>query len=151
MQPMTLERHADELRKVCQQLIPYSFSEVDANDEDLLPLKTRQIVVDGFDVSVNMSFAGLDKYRTESIQIQGVYTPFLPLYVVCKVARAFLGGKNLSCTDFVRDNRKVYTWIVRRRGTKSLRTTTKSSKGECEGFAYTILKPGHLNLYETKD
>lgn len=152
MQQKTLEEHAKELRRVCQHLVPYSFPKHDIREEeDLIPLKCRQIIVDGYDVSVNMSFSDFEKYQIENVQIQGVYTPFLPLYVVCKVAKAFLGERNLSCTDFVKNNRKIYNWMVRRRGNKTLKPSSKYMSGEFEGFSYTILKPGHLNLYETTD
>lgn len=149
--PQTLlERQADEMKRVVRHLTPYSFPKGNIEDEtDLLPLKNRAIVVDGYDVSLTLSESDFDSYMVESLQIQGVYTPFLPFYVVCKVARAFLGEAGLSHADFVKNNRKIYCWTARRKGGKTLKP--KAPQLKYEGFTYSMLKPGQLNLYGSKD
>ena len=149
MKMMTLDEHVNQLKKVCNQLIPYSIPKGTIEDElDLLPLKSGVIVVDGYDISVNLSISDYEKYSTETIQIQGLFTPFLPFFLVCKIAKAFLGEENLSYAEFIRNNRRIYSWIVRKRGNKILKPAGKVSWDEYDGFKYAITNPGFANLYD---
>lgn len=139
-----LEQHVAELRDLAKTLMPYSFPKVSVEDDaEVIPLRTRQLVIDGYDVAVTFCISDYDKHHLESLQIQGVYTPFLPFALVCKIARFFLGSEHLSYTDLVRDNRKIYCWTIRRRKGRVVPLTKKVSHDSYEGLTYNVLKLGN--------
>lgn len=143
--PITLSQHVNELRNLAKTLIPYSFPRVNVDeDKEVIVLRTRQIIVDGFDVVVTFCISDHDKYHLESLQIQGLHTPFLPFSLVCKIARAFLGSQHLAYADLVRENRKIYCWTVRKKRGKIV-PVKKPSSDSYEGLTYTVLKLGNSN------
>jgi hypothetical protein len=139
----TLEQHIIEMRQAAESLVQYSFPNVaPEHDQDVNPLKTRQLIIDGYDVLVTFCVADFKKYRLENIQIHGVYTPFLPFVLVCKIARQFLGSQHLSYEDFVKDNRKVYCWTIRKKQGRIIPMNRRTESDSYEGLTYSILKPG---------
>jgi hypothetical protein len=143
--PITLDQHVAELRSLANTLMSYSFPKVKIEeDQEVITLRTRQLVVDGFDIAVTLCMSDYDKYQLESLQIQGIHTPFLPFSLVCKIARCFLGAQHLSYTDIVRDNRKIYCWTIRKRRGKVV-PIKKLVSSTYEGFSYNVLKLGKSN------
>ena len=149
MQERPLTEHIKEMRNASELLIPYTYPAVDFDTEyTVLPLKCRTVVVDGYELALNYSIANYKKYFIESVQIQSVYTPFLPFLLVCNIAKSFLGNKHLSYVDFVRNHKKIYCWTVRKRKGSAISPSKKSQPASYEGFEYNILNPGSVNLYE---
>lgn len=144
-----LRKCVDEMKRISDLLIPYTYPKVDFEEEyDILPLKCRTEIIDGYDLSLNYSRADFKKYQTDSLQIQSVYTPFLPFYVVCKVAQAFLGTQHLFYIDFMKNERKIYCWTVRFKNGRAISSTSKATPSSFEGLKYNVLKPGSVNLFE---
>lgn len=142
-----LSQHVEEMKRLSDQLVPYSFPNVDFEEECIIiPLKCRTVTVDGYDMSVSYSKSDYQKYMVESVQIQSNYTPFLPFNVVCKVARAYLGSEHLSYVDFMKNQKKIYCWTVRKKRDKAVPPSKKSRPGSYEGFDYRILHPGPSDL-----
>lgn len=149
MQEKSLSQNVKEMRKLSLTLIPNTYPNVDFEEEaKILPLKCRTIIVDGYEISANFSTADYKKYSMESLQIQSVYTAFLPFNLVCKVARAFLGSEHLSYVDFMKQHKKIYCWTVKRKKDKAIPANKNSIFRTYEGFEYSIIKPGSVNLYE---
>lgn len=150
MHEKSLSQHVEEMGRIGDMLIPYTYPNVEFDEEYVvLPLKCKTITVDGYDLAINYSKSDYKKYMTVSLQIQSVYTPFLPFSLVCKIARAFLGSEHLSYIDFIKNNKKIYCWTVRLKNGTPVAISNKSKPTIYEGFAYSVLKHGSVNLYES--
>jgi len=144
----TLRENIWGMRKMASMLIPHTFPIVPfEHEQDVLVLKQRRITVDGYDTTICFSRADYGEYYLDSLQIQNASSPFLPFNLICKLGRAFLGEENLSYVDFVKDNRKVYCWTLRVRDEKPLPPSKKSEMSSYEGFEYSILAPGAVDLH----
>lgn len=121
MYHVPLEQTVGEMRALAKQLLPYSFPlashEVEA---DIAILKKREIVVDGYDVVVYFNNADYEDKILETLQVFGQHFSFLPFYLVCKLARAFLDDEKLSLTEVMhsatgkidKSCRKIYAWTL---------------------------------------
>lgn len=136
------------MKNMGSYLVPYTFPRVDFKiEQDVLLLKQRQIVVDGYDVLVCFSKADYGEYFLESLQLQASYAPFLPFTVVCKLGRAFLGKESISLIEFLRNTKKVYCWTKKQRDGRPLPPDKKTKPGSYEGFEFNILQPGTVDLF----
>lgn len=95
-------------------LLPYSFPIVPRQDEvDIACLKQREITIDGYDVGVYFNSCDYSSYKLESLQVFGRYFNSLPFYLVCKIARAFLGSEDLTLIESIdKSYRKIYVWTL---------------------------------------
>jgi len=109
-----LDDTIDEMRATAKQLIDFTHPQASKHDEhDIDCLKQRQITVDGYDVAVHFSISQFPSgRRVESLEIVGVYVPFLPMFLVCKIAGKFLGSYELKYAESFKKGRKVYIWTV---------------------------------------
>lgn len=133
---------------MARHLMPWTFPTVEFKEEqDILILKQHIDVIDGYDVTLCYSEADYEKYLLKSLQIQSTHAPFLPFNLVCKIGRAFLGSSNLSYIEFFRGNKKVYCWTVKARNGHLLPPGKKTKLGSFEGFEFSILNPGSVDLF----
>lgn len=136
------------MKRMGDMLIPYTFPLVDFKvEQDILLFKQKNLVVDGYDVLVCYSKADYQDYFLESVQAQAIFAPFLPFCLVCKIGRTFLGDDNLSYIEFFRNNRKVYCWTIKSRDDRPLPPDKGNKPGSYEGFEYSILQPGTVDLF----
>jgi len=136
------------MKHMARRLVPRTFPVVEFEEEqDVLVLKQHTDVIDGYDVTLCYSEADYEKYLLKSLQIQSIHAPFLPFNLVCKIGRAFLGSNNLSYIEFFRGNKKVYCWTVKARNGRLLPPGKKSKLGSFEGFEFSILSPGSVDLF----
>lgn len=148
MKTTSLQQVIEGMKTLAISLIPHTFPNVSfEHEQDVLVLKQRRVKVDGYDITVCYSRADYEKHFLDTLQIQNSSSPFLPFSLVCKLGRAFLGEQNLSYVDFVRDNKKVYCWTLRVRDEQPLPPYKKSKMSSYEGFEYSILSPGMVNLH----
>lgn len=148
MEKKTLYQEVEEMRSLANMLVPHTFPLVDfKHEQDILMLKQRNLLIDGYDILVCYSKADYGTYFLESIQLQSAFAPFLPFNIVCKLGRIFLGSKNLSYIEFFKNNKKVYCWTIKSREGRSLQPDKKTKPGSYEGFEYTILHPGSVDLF----
>lgn len=101
----------DAMRKMAILLIPYSHPRV-KDDADVMILKQRELVVDGYTVIVSLSRADYEGVYLDVISCTGKYMPFLPMPLLCKLGKMFLGGKELTFNEFLKSGRKFYSWMV---------------------------------------
>ena len=128
-------------------LIPHTIPKVSFEEEqEVLFLKQRSVTIEGYDLVLCFSKADYDKYVLHSLQVQGVYHMFLPFEVVVKTGRAFLGDRHLAFIDFIKGGRKIYCWTVRHREDTTVPPTSKSTKTNYNGFEFSLLKPGSIDL-----
>ena len=148
MTNQTLSQEVDDMKRIAELLIPYTFPEVAFEvEQEILLFKQRNIVVDGHKLHVCYSKAKYNEYFVESLQVQSLFSQFLPFSVVCKLGRVFLGYHNLSYVDFFKTNKKVYCWTIRSREGRSLPPDSNNQPGSFEGFEFTHLQPGTVDLF----
>jgi len=147
-----LDEQIEKIKEMGDSLIPYNFPLGNVKNEDeLLPLKTSELLVDGYNVIVHFSKADYEKHYLITVQIHGKYEPFLPFNLVTKLAKRFLGEENLYLVELLKDNRKIYCWTL---------TTTKDGEAvpnslqepvaeplEYEGLRYGYLLPQDVNFF----
>lgn len=144
---LNLDDEVEQMRNMAEMLVPFTFPVVDFKvEQEILVLKQRVVTVDGYDVLVVLSKAQYDNYFLESLQLQSTFAPFLPFTIVCKLGRAFLGPFNLSYVDFFKTNKKTYCWTIRTRDGRILVPDEENECGDFEGFKYSILQPGTVDL-----
>lgn len=108
-----LDEHIEEMRNAAHTLVPYTYPLVDEHDDKVVsPLKQRRVNVDGYEVLVMFSRSDYGENFVENLEIVALYSPFLPMHVVCKLATRFLGGHHLLHYSSYLEGRKVYVWKV---------------------------------------
>lgn len=143
-----LDRQIHRMEAMADMLIPFTFPEVPFEEEQqVLALKQHCVQVDGYNIVVCYSKADYEKYMLKTIQIQSIFTPFLPFSLVCKIGRKFLGSKHLSYVEFLRGSRKVYCWTIKVEDGEPMAPGKKTRPGSYEGFDYRILNPGSVDLH----
>jgi meiotically up-regulated gene 157 (Mug157) protein len=157
MKKTSLSEHIDQMKKMAEMLVRHTYpngfnKEGTANvtfddEQEIVLLKQRKVKVDGYSVTVCLSYANYEKYTLKSLQVQANQGAFLPFNVVCKVGREFLGDENISYVDFFRNNKKVYCWTVKTLNGEPLPPGKTATPSSYEGFDYSILNPGSVDLY----
>jgi hypothetical protein len=117
-----LDRHVKEMKNTAKFLMPYSFPAMPPEDEEIIaPLKQREITVDGYDLVVFFNNCSYGNIELETLQVYGKDFCFLPLTVVCKCVRKFLGDQELALVEIMHHNkqgildessRNIYVWTV---------------------------------------
>lgn len=142
------------MRNVGEQLIPYNFPKGDVHLEDELNfVKTKEVIVDGYEIILNFSKSDYTSanppHFTETLQIIGKNSAFLPFNMVVKLARRFLGNQHLSLLEILKDNRKIYCWTVclDKRGCPIEQPNEgRSLAMKFEGFEYEYMDPQKVRL-----
>lgn len=144
----TLGETVKVMKSMADMLVPKTYPRVGFEvEQDVILLKQRTIIVDGYETLVCYSKADYGDYFLESVQVQSTCAPFLPFNVVCKSGRAFLGSRNLCFVEFFKGHRKVYCWTIKSREGRSLPPDKKTKPGSYEGFAFSVLHPGSVDLF----
>ena len=137
-----------QMKSLAETLIPYSFPKRSADtEEDISILKTREEIIDGYEVSMYYGMADYATHQMETFQVYGQETPFLPFYLVCKLARRFLGDENLAMVDVYVNNKKLYIWTL----SKDLNGNSRPSIDdlsfcEFEGFKFGKMNQSQVNF-----
>ncbi len=146
---MKFEDSIKDLKKLGNHLVPYNFPLSGKLNEDdaLQPLKLIEVTVDGYEVVVHYNKSDYNEFYTETLQVFGKYCPFLPFYLVCKIARFCLGNKHLSFIDVIKEDKKFYCWTL---NTKlSGKAIPNKNLGEIcifEGFRYGHIHPSQVKF-----
>ena len=143
-----LQKIVDRTKNIANFLIPYTFPKANIKSEhEIVALKQEDIVVDGYQITICYSIADYDEYFLKSIQLQSIYSPFLPFAVVCKIGQMFLGKNNLSYVEFFQSNKKIYCWTTKTTDEKTLPPEKETKRGTYEGFDFNIIDPGLVDLF----
>jgi hypothetical protein len=135
-----------QMKNLAEILVQHTYPKANFEEEQTVSiLKQRMVIVDGYEVFLCFSIADYDKYILHTLQIQSVHTPFLPFNIVCKLGREFFGSKGLSYIEFLRNDKKIYCWILKFKN-GSLISENKSKLEVYEDFEFRILNPGSLDL-----
>lgn len=150
MENNSLEKTIKEIKSLGDILVSYNYPVASIDlEEDLQILKLRQITIDGYDIMICYSKADYEDKYCISLQIFGRYSVFLPFNVVSKVAKSFLGEKELSLTEIYQNNRKIYCWCLWANKTDNTPVSFegRSEKCEYEGWYYKYLEAKEINFY----
>lgn len=143
-----LRQEIDEMKAMAERLVPLTFPLVKFTEEqEVLLLKQRTVVVDGYPMLLCYSKADYEDYLLESLQVQSSYSPFLPFWMVCKVGRAFLGRHHLAFVEFFKNHRKVYCWMAKSRDGRRLHAEKNTVPASYEGFRYYKLNPNEVEVF----
>ena len=138
-------------RNLADELVPYNFPMGPVEMEYYIsPLKKCEVEVDGYTIVFHLNRALYENHHLETFQLYNKYAPFLPFYLVAKLARKVLGGHCLSLIEFYQEDRKIYCWSVclDSRGRPISSPIKEKSKPKIfEGFEYMHMTPEQLNLY----
>jgi len=109
-----IDKSIKELKNLAKILVPYNYPicTLGLQNDDLLIFKTRIFIVDGYSLIAHYQRCDYDKYYLDLLQLYGDYSTYLPLPVICKFAKRFLGNKELSLVETYKENRKIYCWTV---------------------------------------
>lgn len=145
------DSNLDALRNMAFNLVPYNFPVGPVELEYYIsPLKRSEATVDGYSIVFHLNRASYNDHYLESFQVYNKYAPFLPFFLVAKLARRALGSHHLSLVEFYQEDRKIYCWSVclDARG-RPIDTPIKERMDNrvFEGFRYGYMKPEQLNLY----
>lgn len=138
-------------RNLANDLVPLNFPIGPVDLEYYIsPLKKGEVSVDGYTIVFHFNRALYNNHYLETFQLYNKYAPFLPFYLVTKLAKKVLGGHLLSLVEFYQDDHKIYCWSVclDQRG----RPIASPAKEKCkqkffEGFEYSYMTPEQLNFY----
>lgn len=139
----------EEMRGVGDYLVSHSMPKVSKSEEiEILPLKQRIIVVDGYEVGVSFSKADYGSYYIETFLIWGKTSKFLPFILTSKLARYFLGQHELTLAETFKDKRRIYCWSVTTdRDGRPLEMKRDAEECEFEGFKYRYLQPNQIKFF----
>lgn len=112
MEIENLQSHVVGMKRLAEMLSQYSYPVRMTDEEDIAVLKQREIVVDGYTIVVYFGIADYGGIVLNVLSLTSKYSPFLPFALLCKVAVAFLGNKELSFVECSKDRQKVYTWMT---------------------------------------
>lgn len=140
-----------DMREFGEKMIPYNVPKgKKENEEDIGIFKSRNIVVDGYEIRAYYTISDFDSHRTEILQLWGVYAPFLPFTLICKLAKEFLGDSHLTLVEMFKDDRKIYCWTVNVDSDgKPIESPYEVDVEECmfEGLNYLYIDPSQVNFY----
>lgn len=137
-----LKEQIAQMKRMGRMLIPYTSPRVDYRTEaDVMPLKMRELTIDGYAVHVSYSVAEGDDAYTEIVQIMATTSPFLPHNVVCNIGKLFLGSEHLSLISFVKADRRVYCWIKKYIHEQEPLEPLLGRIERYEGWSYQMLPP----------
>lgn len=136
----SLDDHIEEMKNIADHLVEYTFPMVDLQEsKEIDCLKQRSIFVDGYSIGVHFSRVDFGEYYFEKLELVSVNTPFLPMFLVCKIGAKFLGSNGLRLTKQYASNRRIYTWDVK--VDKTGRPLPSSEETEnFEGFVFSYNK-----------
>ncbi len=144
-----IDKVIQEMKAMGDLLVDYSFPKVSSQEEDIVSfLKTRDMVIDGYAISIHYGKATYPNHILETFQCLGQRTPFVPFFLVVKLVRKFLGDKHLCFLDLFLNDKKVYCWTVSKDlDGKELPTEQRVLKEmNFEGFRYSFLHPSSVNF-----
>lgn len=120
-----LNKAVADLKRLSDFYMPYIKNKED--EADLAIFKQRTVIVDGYEIQLyfhkehhahfNADEEGDNQeYDILTLQVYSIHFPFLPFNLLCKIARKFLGDRNLALSEYLLMGRKVYVWNSVRSG-----------------------------------
>jgi hypothetical protein len=145
-----LDQTISEMKSLGEQLVEFTHPKADTSiEDDITVLRGRDVMVDGYHLTLFYSKADYGDYNLETFQVLGKWTPFVPFTVVCKLAKKFLGDKELCLVEIFLDQRKTYVWTLTTGPDSKPRHPVQAivSEIEFEGLTYCYMDPSDVNFF----
>jgi len=146
-----IESSIRELKNLGKILIPYNYPHQNSEEieEDLLIFKSRKFIIDGYSVIAHYQRCDYGDYYMDVIQLYGDYSTFLPISVNCKLAKLFLGDKELSLIETYKQQKKIYCWTVYLNKEEKVIESPIRKEGDFfhrfyDGFKYFYIPPSKV-------
>ncbi len=148
---INIQSSIKELKNLGKILIPYNYPIKNSEqiEEDLLVLKTRRYIIDGYAVIAHYQRCDYSDYYLDVLQLYGDYTTFLPISVNCKLAKLFLGEHELSLIETYKQQKKIYCWTVYLNKKEKVIESAVKKDGDYthrfyDGFKYFYISPSKV-------
>lgn len=140
------------MKSLGNMLVPYNYplSLSSFFDDDLEIFKERESCIDGYSVIIHYQKSFYGSYYVETLQLCNKTGPFLPFYLLKKIATKFFGFEKLSLVDFFKDGKKIYCWSLATDNNGVSIDPPYETQGKiCNfgNFTYFYLKPSYINFY----
>lgn len=136
---------SEEMRFVANKLIKYTSPKCHPKiEKDLIFIKTRVVIVDGYELVLFFSISQYDKRKHETLHIMSNDFNFLPFNLVSRVGRTFLGNKNLHLVELIKNGKKLYIWNVwldENQNPTEVRVLQMNKTLTFEGWEYKYIYP----------
>lgn len=146
-----IQKTIDRMKKIGEMLSSKTFPNCElGEDEDLILLKSTEIVIDGYTVILFYSVSEYKDHKIKTLQIYSKNHYFLPFNLVCKIVKKFLGEKYISLLEVFSSNRKVYCWTMicdKEENPVMNPYDGYYIKKEFEDFNYYLMEPDKINFY----
>lgn len=145
-----LDKIVTEMKGLGEFLVDFTYPQASSKEEDQISvLKSREIMIDGYEIGVHYSKSETDDRYLECLQCFGLHSPFLPFAIVVKVARKFLGDEHLCFIDVYQNNKKTYCWTVSvDESGLALPPEQEIARGmEYEGFRFDYMNSKSVNFF----
>lgn len=109
----TFNNCIDDMVEMAQTLMPQTYPQATTTEElEIDSLKQYQFLIDGYEVIAHLSWSQYSNCRIEYLEIASASSPFLPMFLICKIATRLLGQHELKYHSTFKQGRKVYIWTV---------------------------------------
>jgi len=140
------------MKSLGEMLVPYNYPRTPLilYEDSYEFFKERDVVVDGYSLIIHYQKSDYKEYFLKTFQIHNKTGPFLPFYLVAKMAKKFLGSEYLSLVEIFKDSKKIYCWSVAvDENDVAIETPYEIDGEKCsfEGFEYIYMSPESINFY----
>jgi hypothetical protein len=145
-----LDATIKRMKKLAKNFIHLTFPCSNGDDQDLVLLKSAEVLVDGYTIIIFYSISDYKDHLVKTFQIYPKNHSFLPFHIVCKMAKKFLGDKHVSLLEMFNNNKKLYCWsVVTNLDEEPIENpySTNSEKREFEKFNFSIMYPEEVNFF----
>jgi hypothetical protein len=145
-----LETIIKRMKKLAKNFIYLTFPHSKGDDQDLVLLKTSEVLIDGYTVIIFYSISDYKDHFVKTFQICPKNHSFLPFNLVCKMAKKFLGDKHVSLLEILSSNKKLYCWsVVTNTSDEPIENPYSSNyeRREFEKFDFSIMHPEEVNFF----
>jgi hypothetical protein len=146
-----IQETIDRMKRLGEMMASKTFPNCDiGEDEDLIILKSTEILIDGYTVILFYSVSDYPDQKMKTLQIHSKNHNFLPFNIVCKVAKKFLGEKYISLLEILSGNKKIYCWTIvcDKKDAPIMNPYNENYiKKEFGDFNYYLMEPDKINFY----
>ena len=142
--PAKIDDIVREMKSLGEVLVSFNYpiKPISSWDDELAIFKSRDIVIDGYELFIHYMKSDYNEYFIETLQIHNLKHPFLPFNVICKLGKRFFGKENLSLVEIYKEHRKIYIWSLCT--DKEGATIPVPNHNDCENCEYEGLKYNYL-------
>lgn len=129
--------HVKEMLRTADFLVPYS-PPLHPSDEDISLLRSREIIVDGYPLTAHLMKNDHKDIKTLVLTLFSKTVPFLPMSVISKTARMFLGDEHLTLMEYIQNGTKIYSWMILLKKGEAMEhfDVSKGNKVSYNGFEF---------------